>query len=625
MKRRTAKARWSASFSMAHIDGPTRRSLDAGSSDVALAAELEHATGRVQFRFRFEGRSVNPSIQLADGHEPVLEFRALLIEAIEQDWDLDADGRPVPPGTAKVTDLPAVSRAPAVGAAADPAGGQVVSLFARPASELAEPEGEMTSAGPAGGLLGVGEERFQELVEDDALLETFEDLRVWRMRELAQTTTKVKRTKRQPATLSNADGELRFAATHFRSGSAAGAVPGSSQVLAGDGAIDVDGCIDLLVHRQHTNLQTRSRNESRLLRWAKEIERATEKGSTVPPLARPELQVEVADVRTIEAMARTVGAAFRDAYVEGRIESSPWTARVESRVESPPQTHFSQRHLPNDAIIDALVEMIGQLERTTVIDGRQKQVNGERFRVPIKIAHRKHLRPEELRGLRRSNLRVTPEYGKHLAVYESIVFVSAKFTADGSTMQVVTLKARGAGEERIYLLDDDEWDEIHDHVDRFLSEPDPTSDDRNRRDPLLFSTFAGDVVEPGWFNERWWRPVVEALAVVHPVLEGFRFRQLRHAGITRRILAGDPIDQIADDAGNSSEVIRRHYRGVIDAVARSGGNRARATSSDSALGALFTGDLTLAESENLLAGLTDGQLEELTKVVKVAKVLRSDD
>jgi len=621
MSRRRPGARWAGSFSMTVVsaDGstfPLRRDL----TDDELLTALRSQAGRVQFRFRFEGRQRSPSVPLADGHAAVVDFRRTLLAAIAGDWDLDASGRPVAPGA---DPDPHIAEEPQDAWAADDGDADVVDLFTRRPALLSAPQpgGEAPldpgAVGGGGALIGTGRSRMSQLAEPAAPVRTFDDLRTWQSTELAETRAKSKPTKRLANTLGNADGELRFAAAYFRCG--AGELV-RSRPVDGEGGIDEDDCVDFLLYRKHTNLGTRVRNERHLDAWARTVETAID----VSALPAPPMDVEVAEVRTIKAAAVTVGRAFRNALIEHRIPVNPWTARVDARVESPARTHHTQKPLPDPDQIRSLIDALRTLERTTVLDGRALTVTGERYAMFVELTERLHLRPEEARALRRSSLRDDPQLGRHLVISESIVFVSSRFTADGQAMQVQGLKARAEGDVRIFYVDDSFFGRVEDHLARFVPAGDPSSADRDVADPLMFTTHGGAVIAPGPFNERWWSPAVEAAARSAPVLAGFRFRQLRHTGITRRLLQGDSIEDIADDAGNSPEVIRSSYRGVIDALERKGRPRTRPGAGRD-LAALADPSLGTDEVSSLLASLDDERLESLHCNIRAERGIRSDD
>jgi hypothetical protein len=570
-------------------------------------------------------------MRLDAGAEAVVERRSQLRQAIEEDWDLGPDRWPVPPGTATVHALK-VDPTPSTDLeVAAESGGQIVDLFDRrpagtertrqpAAEEVPEPEQQPVVVGD----LGVGRARFEGLGDGPTPLETFDELAAWFATEMAQTTSKRTRRRRGANTLGNVDKDMRIAANHFRGVAAEAGGRSVSLPLRGPDAISEQDCIDFLTFRKHTNLQTRSRNETRLRDWASRVERATTTGGPVPPA--PELEEEIVEVATIAAAAKTVAAAFTGAFVDGLIPSQPWTERVRRRVEAPPLTHHSQRPLPNPETLAVIVAELAQIERRIIVDGKATTVTGERYVMFVDLTEQFHLRPEEARAIRRSCLRRDDTLGRHLVIADSIVFVSSRFAADGASTQVQGLKARPEGDVRILFADDAFFDRLEDHLDRFVPDVDPTSADVDVADPLVFTTHGGAVIAPGPFNQHWWRPAVAAATETVPELSGFQFRQLRHTGITRRILAGDSIDAIADDAGNTPEVIRAHYRGVIDGVERSPAQRSpERPGTGERLVQLASPDLTVDDAEALLAALDDRQLDSLHKRVKAVRGMRSDD
>lgn len=582
MSRRNPGERWSRSFSLVHIAPGGSRTLDSGLTDLGLAAELEGAAGRVQFRFRFDGNGRNPSVSLKDGYDEVLERRAQLLQAIAEDWDLGPDRWPVPSGTATVHALrprngTGATERTGASDVDDTSTGEVVGLFdgrgpaqadtTPAASPDAAPSGG--GAGATVGVFGEGPARYEGLGDTPDVLDDFMDLAGWYVDEAEKTKAHKKTTKRAPATLGNLDGHLVFADTYFRSGADA-ASPETPRPVRGPDAIAEDDCLDLLVFRKHANLRTRSANQTAMGRWAAGVERAAEAGTATP--SPPEVAVEIVSASTILAFAKTIRRAFDKAFVANLIDVQPWTSRVDERVEGSPPTHHTQKPLPDPDALATVSTVMGAFERRSVVGGKGLTVTGERYVMFVEFTEKFHVRPEEARAVRLSSLRENDVLGRHLVVSESIVFVSARFTPDNTSRQTQGLKARPEGDTRtLYVtVDDVFWERLDAHIEHFVPAPDRTSPDRDVADPLLFTTHNGSVIAPGPFNDKWWRPVIAIAAETAPVLDGFLFRQLRHTGITRRLLADDNINDIADDAGNTAAVISTHYRGVINDMEQAG-------------------------------------------------------
>jgi hypothetical protein len=604
-RRRAAGDRWSATFSMTLVGTDSRRPLPAGAPDDELERLLDGVAGRVQFRFRFDGRQVNPSVPLADGVDEVIRFRDLLRVAIANDWDL-VDKTPAPPAATSDRDdalAPVPEAQPP--SAAGPTAANVIA-FPRPAVGPGRPAPAAGHPGPV--LFDVDRPRHRELADPVQPLDTFADLESWRNRHLAETNARGKGKKRLGNTLGNAEGELAFAADYFRAATTAAGIPTASRPVRGDGMIDSDDCIDFCTYRKHTNLQARSSNEKRTRDYGAAVERALREGGPVP--APPVLDAEVASVRTIEATTKTVAAALGAALVEELIDANPWTAKVTSRVESPARTHFTERSLPSPEAVARIADAIAAATRTSIVGGKRTEVTGERYRYFVEFTYWLHTRPEETRAVRDSCFVLDhPTLEPHVVLREAITMVAARFTAGGRSYEIVPLKARGEGDERRVWLTPEQARMARRHRELFVPDPDPASDDPDRRDPLWFTTHNGSIIDPSNFNANWWRPTMEALTGQLPICERLKFRHLRHAGITRRILDGEgSIDEIADDAGNTPEVIRASYRGVIDAAEHDGPRRRRAsTAGTDTLDALIAGDLTPRALRERLDSLSGDQ------------------
>lgn len=589
-RRRRPGERWSAGFTMTLFrPGGHSETLDRELSDERLRKDLGGVAGRVQFRFRFEGRHVSPSVHLSGGPGAVVAFRNKLRLAIAEDWDLDGK-QPVPPGTGaspaggSVTEPPEPSPSAGLASAALPAVPPVPLPAALPAAatgdgavpdnvialrRAAGPEHAPSSAAGTPGLLGSGEPRYPELDGGPELLDTFEELALFFESEQASTTAKSKSSKRLPGTMRGIRNELAFADGYFRKRSVDGH-PGASRRVNAPDEVDEDDCIDLLTTRNFTNLRTRSGNEAALRRWSDEVVRlAPDQAKPAAPIPAP----EVAKDSTTKAMATQVAAAFELAEVERRISRSPWTARVRRRVVSPPPTHFSERGLPPLDAVHAAIDALGGLERTVVIDGKQQTATGERYRMLPRTLERVHPRPEEVIALRRSSCTHLRDPEPYLVFREAMVEVTLELSSTDSTLEVVPLKARSVGDERPVGVDRAFAGELLDHLERFVPPADQSSEDPDERDPLLFTTHTGAPIRLGYFRKHWWVPAVQAAAALHPQIAGLPLRMLRHVGISRRIAAGESIELIATEAGNSPDVIHRHYRGIIQGAERVHGRK----------------------------------------------------
>ena len=73
-------------------------------------------------------------------------------------------------------------------------------------------------------------------------------------------------------------------------------------------------------------------------------------------------------------------------------------------------------------------------------------------------------------------------------------------------------------------------------------------------------------------------------------------------------------------------MIRTHYRGVIEGMERSGWTRrSRSRKPAGGLTALADDDLSLDDTEQMLAGMSDEQLEIVHKRIRAVRGMRADD
>ena len=606
-RRRSQDARWSASFSLTVVDGKARTSVAVDVCDADLESSLNEMVGRAQFRWRFEGKARSRSVKLADGVDKAVEFRNLLRVAIAEDWDLDGS-TPFPPrpnSSANATPAIVASAGTDTDEPSEGPDGRVVAL-----PDMRQ-EPASTPPSDSDPLFDLNRTRTRDLSTTVEELDTFTDLVTWRIAEIAKTNARGKSRKRRGNTLSNAEAELRFADDYFRAGTATNGFPNSSRLLTGVAAIDSDDCIDFVTYRKHVNLRTRSKNELEMRAWTRSVKAALSAGAPLP--GPPAMEAEVASERTIEATTKTVAAAFKAAFTEDLIPVNPWAPRVTARVEAPPRTHFTERLMPSPGTVDDIVTTVTSMTRRSTVDHQPCTVTGERYAFFVLASFVLHLRPEEARALRDSSWVLDhPTLPPHVIVREATPMVPVRFSADGKSHETAELKARGLGDERRLWLSPEMTEAARRHRADFVPTPEPKGASEDERDPRWFTTHNGALIDPANFNEAWWRPLMATVTAAHPVCEGMPFRYLRHAGITVRILAGDPIDVIADEAGNTPEVIRTSYRGVIDAVDTLASRRIQqiAQSSGDGLDALLAGDMTPNELRSRLDALSsDAQLE----------------
>ncbi len=579
--RRTRDARWSASFSAKRRSpGGAAEPFEAGvhGSDDEMRAELWGAE-RVSLHWRYDGASTSTSFALPDGLDDAIAFRRLLVAAIYADLPADDRRHPIAPGT------------PAAATAGDPAPertGVVVAFPTRPPT----PAGPVTGADahiapivaprpdtdPGGaGWLPPLEAQWDELVVAVEHLDDFDQLVAWRMADLCATKSKRNRA-RAGGTLGGYEGELALAASFFQY------VPGDPRLAdptiaahssmrlddPGGASLNEADCIGFVDYRQHLNLRTRTANLRAEQAWGRAIE-AAERAAAHPgaplelPVA-PAATAEVAGPTTVRAAARTVKSALSEAHAEGRIDTNPWTPRVDKRIEAAPRTHFSDKRLWNAQQVAAIADtMANHTRRGPYVDGSAQIYDGRRYQGFIETAYGTFARPEELIATRLSCLALEgPNPG--LVISEAEVNYPLRYTDGDTSRTVVTLKARGEGDSRWVPITPELAAMLQRHVDEFVPEPDLTSADPDRHDPRLFTTHGGAPIDLGDFSQKWMVPVLDELFALpgEHHLRDLRFRHLRHSGITAMLQDGYHYEDVATWAGNSPLVIKANYRGVID-------------------------------------------------------------
>jgi integrase len=580
--RRRAGARWSASFSLAAtLEGGGTKAIDpgpAGANEEALRKQLWGAT-RLRYRWRVDGRQPSRSFKLPDELDAALEFRRTLTAAIVGDWPVDDRGQPRHPGTA----TPQAEIAPEAPVPSGAPGATVLSFASRqsPPALIPEPAtgpGVVRPLRPAptgSGIFQATAVDWADLDDEVSHLDDFEALVAWRATDLQRFKSRHGRD-RVGSTLGNAETELGVAERFFRY------VPGDPRladpaVEAGaplrfdhpSGITEAD-CLAVVDHRRSTNLSTRAKNVRDEQRWAKALEAAERQADrdrteiVLPPA--PVATAEVAQARTVEATCRTVSGALRQAHLEGRIETNPWTPRVDRLIETPVQPHFTDKVLPSPDQVSTIIDTVAAHSRQgPYVDGRRQVQDGGRYRAFVAVAEDGFLRPEELIAIRRSWL-VLDGANPGVVVQGGEVNYPLRFTGGSSARTFVSLKARQQGDTRWVPISTVVAATLRDHLDAYVSEPDPTTSDRDRQDPRIFTTHTGAPIDLSTFAEKWWRPALSA-AFPNPADEhvaGMPLRMLRHTGISRMLRAGHHYEDVATWAGNSPLVIKRHYRGVID-------------------------------------------------------------
>jgi hypothetical protein len=336
----------------------------------------------------------------------------------------------------------------------------------------------------------------------------------------------------------------------------------------GDGGIDIHDITRLIDIRSRTNMRTRAANDRRLARWAQAIEEeetaAEREGREVVIPDAPELKPEIVSARTIEAFCNQLKALLVAAHLHQIIDTPAWTPACDDLTITAATTSYTTRTLPNRDQIAALVHTMTTHRRAT----RRPGPTGERYAAMVDVIGTAALREEELAAARLSWLHLDGPR-PYIEVAWSEVYARGEH---GRERIQVPLKHRSSDETRIVWIDDRLADVLRTHVDRFVADPDPDSADDHERDPHLFTTHRGNSIDfSNWVN-HWWKPVV-ASTFTHPNdqhLAGLGFNRLRAAAITAWLTDGCTLDYCARQAGNTQAVIEKHYKGVITEVAANG-------------------------------------------------------
>ncbi len=575
-KRAAQGAAWSARFTLVVTDAAGRTTPVA---EVASTSDLEDklwGATRCDVRWRHGGRQRVATFHLPRQRGEVKTFVDLLATAILTNGPADDRGRPTDFVAAPVTRRVVVTTPEPRD---DEPRGVIVPI--RPLAAFASSSGAplVPSAAPRS---------WSELAPEIATLRTVDDLVAWRMTDLVETVSRRGR-RRSAGTLGDYESELELARTFFRyregdprlerldgEGPRDVRHPGDSMLIDHPAGLTTQDMLAFVEHRKHLNLRVRLANENALERWTKEIERgerrAARTGESFEMPPAPPQRPETASVRTVAATCRTIRSMFNDAHDEGRIAANPWTGLVNKRIARPAKTHFSRRLVPSEGQVAVIVENLKRVQRRSVIvDGRAQMVDGERYEVFVETSFETFARPEEIRAIRTSWLHLDDD-APFIEFEGAEVEYPLRYSGERTSLVFVDLKARGEGETRFVPISRTLANRLKQHLATFVPTPDPTSSDPDERDPYVFTRHSGASVDPSLFATDWMRPAIaigieEGRLPAHFAL--LQTRILRHAGITRLLLDGEAVDDVADWAGNTPEVVRNHYRGVIDQVASS--------------------------------------------------------
>ncbi|MTV26662.1 site-specific integrase [Nitriliruptoraceae bacterium ZYF776] len=519
-RRATAGKRWSANATVTLY----------GRDGSALPADTTVTPHRAQVRWRLDGRQRKRTLTTLELPE-LPGFLADLRAAYEHDWDADARGWPLHPRP-----LPLDPTTPADGFAADDdADAPALLPLVAPDDVEARPDVANIVA------------RYLHHLE----------------------TTRSPRTgrPRSQSTLRDYRYELGFAVDVLRYS------PGDPRVEVGDVEVgdpllltDLEHGVrpsDLLAfleYRERSNRNIAARNERLMARWVKAVEkeerRAAREGRAPTLPEPPVMEAEVAEPRTVEAAGKLLKAMLTAAKGREWIDYQPWTKDVDDCLIKPAPTAYTRKSVHRRDQVDRIVSAIGEQTREAVIDGAWTEVDGDRYRAPVMLAGYLAPRPEELFAIRRSWFefeRARPRVVLHNA------------EVDG---KVVPLKHRRPGEVR-YLYFDDEPEllvELRRHLEVYVPEPDPSSDDPDARDPYVFTTHRGGRINIKHFGRRWYKPAVQAAltGTGEGHLAASTLHLLRASAITHWLAVdGWSIHRCAEAAGNTIAVIEKHYKGVL--------------------------------------------------------------
>lgn len=520
-RRRSAEQRWSASSTVEFFDDAGTR-LD-GAAGTAVK-------GRV--RWRVDGKNRKRTFSGPGFVLEVRAFQASLRAAFEGDWPAGSDGAPVQPTSLRVVSEPV---------APSPAAAGVRPLRLPSAASMPE-------------------------------IRTVAD--VCDAFEVRLMTTNGKKGKRRPKTLEGYKGELDFIRTHlvYPLGDPRleniGAKAGDSLQIGEENGLVTADLIRFIDIRTSTNLATRTVNERRMLKWAKAVLKAerlsASKGATVAVSPPPVPEAEAASPRTIEESCRMLKALLEDAVLRGEMAYQPWTFQVDELVPVTQTPHFTTREVPSADQVCRIGRAISTWERQTTAG---EIIDGGRYEALVRLMGLDGPREGECFALRTSSLRLDAAL-PHLVCRGSVSFVSKSRMGEDGGRQLVGLKHRPSGSERVVLLEAPTVAALRRHTELYVPKPDPQGASEDERDPYLFTTHTGAPLHSGNFLRDWFAPAVVA-GLTNPGEERFHDwtpRDLRKAAISRMLHAGWHLAKVAIQVGNSPAVIEKHYMGIISEI-----------------------------------------------------------
>ncbi|THV29637.1 tyrosine-type recombinase/integrase [Glycomyces paridis] len=181
--------------------------------------------------------------------------------------------------------------------------------------------------------------------------------------------------------------------------------------------------------------------------------------------------------------------------------------------------------------------------------------NGPRFVAFFGCMYYAMMRPEEVASLALYQCELPSEGWGSLTLEKALPLVGGDWTDTGSSFEERSLKHRPDSETRVVPIPPRLVELLRAHVDRFGL----------RADGRLFSAPTGGLVGSSTYWFIWNRARDFAMAPIDR--KGLRLKRpynLRHSGVSLRLYAGVPPQQVADWAGHSLEMLYNVYSKVLD-------------------------------------------------------------
>lgn len=181
--------------------------------------------------------------------------------------------------------------------------------------------------------------------------------------------------------------------------------------------------------------------------------------------------------------------------------------------------------------------------------------NGPRFVAYFGCMYYAMMRPEEVTNLGVDQCELPRQGWGTLTLEKAAPSVGADWTDSGSAFEERELKHRPMGEHRTVPIPPRLVGLLRHHIDTFGV----------RDDGRLFAAPTGGMVGPGTYWWIWKKAREYALSPADR--RGVRLRKpynLRHSGVSMRLYAGVPAQQVADWAGHSLEMLLNVYSKVLE-------------------------------------------------------------